>query len=151
MALERPSRYSLGQLARVINRLPLDLYKGKTIDQSISACIDEAVTKGESTHFLMRLRKAFLAMHDFQAYLSQADLYDILNIVASHKDIHPLLSGPLYRLAWFSTSAQAINSLGKGIRYAISPVSMFTNHLRKEPITTEAHHSLANSKSNSMH
>ncbi|WP_131783702.1 hypothetical protein [Legionella gresilensis] len=108
MALEEPTSQELMQLAMILNYLPMHLGSFKKIDQQISNYINLEAKKGNSTHYLMRLRKSFLALHDFSQYLNQNDLVDIFKEVSCKEDIHPLLSSAIKRLAFISSKMLSV-------------------------------------------
>ncbi len=98
MSLTTPTQAELHQLADILKHMQTLQFWGKNLDEIIANRIESAVHENESTHFLMRLRKAFLALHDFQTYLTRADFLAILTFVAGQPNIHPILRSPLQQL-----------------------------------------------------
>lgn len=127
MSLTAPTDDELHQLADVLKNMQTIRFWGKNIDEVIADRINTAVTRQEPTHFLMRIRKAFLALHDFQAYLSKADFQSLLSIVANQPDIHPLLKAPLQQLT------NPLYTFASQLYSTLSTFSLFSRQPNPQP------------------
>lgn len=130
MALESPSEDDLHQLASVLSHAAFGLMYNKGLDQVIAEKINALAYKGQSTHYLMRLRKAMLAMHDFQHYLGTQDWVEILDALVDKHDIHPILHAPLNRLAMAASAATEVLSVAKSLVDRINRFGLFNIYNR---------------------
>lgn len=90
-----PSEDELQQLADVLHSIPkMPLFNASIdnlFDRALSTKIDELVEKKTSAHYLIRVRKALLALQDFQQVLTPQELIEVLIRVQKTSAIHPKL------------------------------------------------------------
>jgi hypothetical protein len=82
----------------------------------------------------MRLRKAFLALHDFQLYLNRQDFIEILTSVAAKPDLHPILSLPAWRLANLSSAVLTVHHTATGVVNLFNQFGLF---MRKQAVEAQ--------------
>jgi hypothetical protein len=92
---ESPTENELQQFADVLHSIPTMAIKNPSIgdlfDKALSAKIDALVEKKKSAHYLIRVRKALLALQDFQQVLMPQELIEVLSRVQKISAIHPKL------------------------------------------------------------
>lgn len=121
LALELPSEQDIKQLLDILNRsMSGKVFSVKAFDGILTERIDQAVKAGESTHYLMRLRKAFLALHDFSAYLDTADYLEIFGIISKKNDLHPILNSTIQRLSFVASVFGGVQKASEGIYSGIA-------------------------------
>lgn len=93
MSLEKPTQIEINQVTNLLYELPshfeTDRSFGQIIEVLLSEQIDKAKSKNEPTSYLMRARKAFLALQDFQKELSKSELIAILKKIMLNDRVHP--------------------------------------------------------------
>ena len=130
MALKEPTLDEINLLAEVINDTPFTAIQTMSFidafDATLSAHIEKHGKDG-SAHYLMRVRKALLALHDFQQHLSTKDLMEILiNITKSNK-IHPAISNALMR---YSHLLNFVDSVYQAADYVRNTFSLYAESSR---------------------
>lgn len=134
MALENPSDDEIAQLAAVFGKVPKLIFRKLSftgaLDAALSEQISVAASNQISTRFLMRVRKALLALQDFNKHLSNSEMVDVLLRVMESKSIHPLFRASLTECvkllnyardfyikkdAFFSSVDQGLTTIGKAI------------------------------------
>lgn len=99
MSLEKPSAEEIQLLVNVIKDIPDEIVKTRAFDQCVDELIarqvDAALQSGISVTYLMRVRKAILALQDFQRELTNAEFLKILAKVSVSGNVHPLISAEL--------------------------------------------------------
>lgn len=100
MSTTPPTDKELKQFAGVIKEMtsyyfysePMDVLFNKILGKHIKTLTD----KGESARYLIRIRKALLALSDFQKYVDASELKNIfLSVMQKRENIHPILSEAL--------------------------------------------------------
>jgi len=91
MSLQLPEQSALNALACVIRDLKAAMLAGQSFDQVFDKHIKLYINAPSAKNYLMRVRKAFLALQDFQKHLSLSELNEVIKAVAASSDIHPLL------------------------------------------------------------
>ena len=99
ISLEAPTEFEINQFAVMLEKLPMAALKsgsmGNVFDDVISAYIDIQRSEGHSISYLMRIRKALLALQDFQKHLSTHNMIEVLVNVLDSKELHPVLKDAL--------------------------------------------------------
>jgi|GEM_PF-3047971 ankyrin repeat protein len=90
MSLTKPSLMELQQFAQMLYNLPPALHQGISLDELLNEAIKGAKAANQPSAYLMRVRKAFLTLQDFQKELTHRELIRILKSVNIY-DLHPLL------------------------------------------------------------
>lgn len=96
LALDRPNPAELQQLAAFIRDVGatsvFDMLLASHFDNLLSKHIDAVIGSGQSARYLMRIRKAFLALQDFKSDLSTLELASVIKFVFNMKVMHPILA-----------------------------------------------------------
>lgn len=101
MSLDKPSIQETQHLKNLIQDFLSAFLKGHSFDQIISNHIEKVLETGENPRYLMRLRKAFLALQDFQKYLTPPDLLNLFKEVSKSDRLSPILASELRKsVSW---------------------------------------------------
>ncbi|MBA2654076.1 MAG: hypothetical protein H0U71_03290 [Gammaproteobacteria bacterium] len=91
ITLDEPTAEELSQLSKFIVALPQAVRQSLSLEKLFMKHIDMAKKTNQSTKYLMSIRKALLALHDFQRSLSQSEQIEVMTAVAASDQVHPLL------------------------------------------------------------
>ena len=98
MLLEPPQHIELKQLARFLDTIPKAVKKDGFLNTNFDALLSEHIRKVQAAHepstYLMRVRKALLALHDFQKELTNDEIIEILQYADKSGYIHPTIKAP---------------------------------------------------------
>ncbi|CEK09360.1 hypothetical protein [Legionella hackeliae] len=112
VSLEKPDESELKMLADFIRDLPYvvmkNMFFSSSVDSLLSTHIEKAIKNGQSPQFLMRIRKAFLALQDFQGDLSMLELIEVIKYVYEKQKIHPVIHAAITDCTGFISSAEKI-------------------------------------------
>jgi hypothetical protein len=101
MALEKPGKDEIAQMAKVISEIPHALIKlqafDRAMDEVIARNIEEALRKKSCVSYLSRVRKAVLALQDFQHALSNDELFAVLKKVSESENLDALIKVELIK------------------------------------------------------
>lgn len=90
MAVEAPNQTERLQLNHLLVRFVKSQQETHTLDLCLTEAISVAVAAGESSQYLMRIRKSLLALNDFLAYLTPQDIKRLLwDVLLRESDLHP--------------------------------------------------------------
>lgn len=99
LSLEKASNQEIESLARVIRAIPEKMTPGNTLDKIVDSIINEEIDscrhRAIPVTYLMKVRKAFLALQDYQRQLTQQDILQVFQLVSTHKRLHPELKKEL--------------------------------------------------------
>ncbi|MFA6301539.1 MAG: ABC transporter [Legionella sp.] len=141
MSLEEPGSVELKQLANVLVWLPkaaLDnLFLSNNFDALLSEHIKQAEIANESPRYLIRIRKASLALRDFQKELSTQELIEVLTSVNQSGGVHQELQNSFYLClktlgimeSMYNTSQNAFHTVYNKSKSALYTLSLFRNRL----------------------
>lgn len=129
MSLEKPNPVELKQMAELIDSLPGKCSPRSNFYDVLNAALTEKIklsaSHSEPTTYLMRVRKALLALRDFQKELTQDELIVILNKVAEQSGINPAIQSALKRVMLYTNAGYVFSS------FANSVMSFFSNMLHQ--------------------
>lgn len=126
LSLDKPTETELHQLARFIRDLPSAVMKSLLLssffDSLMSSHINMVIDNGQSPAYLMRIRKAFLALQDFQADLSTLDLIEIIKHIYDIKSSHLIIQNAIADCMEFINKAESVCSTAQAFT---APLRMF--------------------------
>ncbi|WP_454783355.1 AarF/UbiB family protein [Legionella sp. WA2022007384] len=142
MSLAPPTEVELRQLGDVLRSVPKTAIKnalfGTSFDTLLSEHIEKARKAGEPTTYLMRVRKAFLALRDFQKELSNEELFGILKSVNTSGLIHPKLqtqfSNCIRNLGYLNELYRDSKSAANGVSFFAKKISSLRGHSLEPPL-----------------
>ena len=95
----KPTQEEMAQLAQVLKNISVFSLRSISFSSALEKILSEHIAKyraqNQSTRFLMHVRKALLALQDFQKHLSLADSVEVLSFVAQSENVHPLIKEAL--------------------------------------------------------
>lgn len=119
MLLNEPGQEELQQFKKLIHDLPMAFLRNIAVDKIFSGHIEQALQSGQETRYLMRIRKAFLALEDFRKTLSAHELLDIMKVAAKSSKVSPVLREA------FADAVQRLDLLNSVYRQAAGVVGFF--------------------------
>lgn len=133
MATELPTQSDIQQLVSVIRAVPDFVWKHETLDNVFDAVLSEHIEKTHNTRYLLRIRKALLALHDFQQWLTVNDLKSIiLDIAIHHQDnIHSSIRYDLMSCLLKVGLIEQVNTLSNAVKSAFKFFQDRTHHHAK--------------------
>lgn len=99
MSLEHPELVELQSLSEAIltiqSNMSIAMPFERAVDEAVVDKMKECIQKGLPLNYLMRVRKALLALQDFQRHLSGDELLVVLRRVSLHQKTHPVIAQAL--------------------------------------------------------
>jgi hypothetical protein len=115
MALQKATPEELKQLISVIQDFPKAILQNISFDTLFSDHIEKAMAMQQTPHYLMRIRKALLALQDFQKTITHQDLLAILETIAKSQKVSPVIQ---------ETYSQVINKIS-AMQWFYTKISLF--------------------------
>lgn len=126
MSLEKPDIIEIQQLKIVLADSVTATIKNILFNTSFDTLLSEHIKHfqeiGQPTTYLMRVRKALLALRDFQKELTNEELIDVLKKVDRSNRIHPILQPHFSECV---NSVELINNLYTGAKQKLGKISSF--------------------------
>ncbi|BCA96802.1 hypothetical protein TUM19329_31630 [Legionella antarctica] len=91
MALEKPSEHEIALFCKALSDLPEAFSKSSSFDAAFESILSKHINleqHEENKQYLMRIRKAILALHDFQMELTNNELIWIIKNIAQSTEIN---------------------------------------------------------------
>ena len=122
LALQEATPYELQQLKEVLIDFPKAVIKNSSFDAVFSQHIDAAIKLGKDTHYLMRIRKALLALHDFLQELSANDLLEAMQAVTRSSKLSLDLKQDFCRSVILIEGLQSLHQKTKQVATTVSAI-----------------------------
>lgn len=136
MSLEPPKKIEIEQLIALIKSIPkkfkIDDNFSDALQELLSEHIDNALKAHQPTSYLMRLRKAVLALQDFQKELSTETMISIIKKVIKNESIHPKIRNALQSCATNMLFLYGAQSISRSFS------SLFSKHKESSEIADDA-------------
>ena len=122
MALDKPSEKEIELFCHALNDLPSALREFRSFDAAFESILSKHINLEQTEankHYLMRIRKAILALHDFQKELTNAELYTLLKEVSSSPLINSKIGTAMNMLFNNFMIYQFTNSISNAFYYPL--------------------------------
>lgn len=130
MLLEPPQDIELRQLAQFLETLPKAVQHGGLQNTNFDELLSEHIKKVHAVHepstYLMRVRKAVLALHDFKKELTNEEVMEVLKYVDESGYIHPTIQTPF---SYCMTMIGFVDEIYNSAKKVMNAVSFFGEKL----------------------
>lgn len=137
MSLTKPTDEDMKQLKGFLETIIFSLFQRKHIATELSVYIDKELKLGKPVQYLMRIRKGLLALQDFQKYLSNYELYEILNTLSAQKQIHPVIKEDFSTNLWIAAGYFSLYKAKRKIEQTVGYFARF--FYNKDEMDTSEH------------